>query len=186
MKEGKYTGAFYSDYYRMTGEEYTGSFHDRIQLFTRHNIRYMYWWRKRSNPIIGKIARIMLFRYSRKYGLELGGATIGEGLYLGHPYNITVGEDVIIGKNVNLHKGVTIGRENRGKRCGSPVIGNNVFIGINATVIGNIKVGNDVMIAPNSFVNFDVPDHSIVIGNPATVHFKKNATEKYVGFTVGE
>lgn len=89
-----------------------------------------------------------------------------------------------IGDNCNLHKGCTIGRENRGKREGSPTIGNCVSIGINSTVIGKISIGNDVMIAPNSFVNFDVPDHSVVIGNPGIIHHKENATEGYIRFRV--
>ena len=42
------------------------------------------------------------------------------------------------------------------------------------------------MIAPNSFVNFDVPDHSIVIGNPGVIHRKENATEGYIGFLIKE
>lgn len=103
-------------------------------------------------------------------------------MYLGHPYNITVGSGVVIGDCCSLHKGCTIGSENRGKRCGAPVLGNRVYVGINATIIGNIKIGNDVMIAPNSFVNFDVPDHSVVLGNPGTIHHKENATEGYIAF----
>ena len=45
---------------------------------------------------------------------------------------------------------------------------------LNSTVVGNIKIGNNVLIAPNSFVNFDVPDNSVVIGNPAVIHKKEN------------
>ena len=106
-----------------------------------------------------------------------------DGTYLGHPYNITVGEGTILGNNTNLHKGCTIGRTNRGD-IGSPVIGDRVFIGINATVVGNIHIGDDVLIAPNSYVNFDVPNHSVVIGNPAVIHSRKNATEGYVNYLV--
>ena len=91
-----------------------------------------------------------------------------------------------IGNNVNLHKGCTIGRENRGKREGAPTIGNQVYVGINSTIVGNIRIGDDVMIAPNSFVNFDVPDHSVVIGNPGVIHRKENATQGYIAFCVGE
>ena len=81
-------------------------------------------------------------RNTRKYGLEISPrAQIGIGLYLGHPYNITVGEGVVLGNNVNLHKGCTIGRVNRGN-IGSPHIGDNVYIGINATVVGNIHIGS--------------------------------------------
>lgn len=63
-------------------------------------------------------------------------------------------------------------------------IGNNVFIGINAVIVGNIHIGSDVLIAPNSYVNIDVPDHSIVIGNPAAIHANENATEGYINFRV--
>ena len=127
----------------------------------------------------------MLLRYAKKYGIEISEkANIGRGLYLGHAYNITVAGGVTLGNNVNLHKGCTIGMENRGKRKGCPTIGNCVAVGINSTIIGNIKIGNDVMIAPNSFVNFDVPDHSVVIGNPAVIHHKENATQGYIAFKV--
>lgn len=104
--------------------------------------------------------------------------TIGSGLYIGHPWGININHNAIIGKNINIHKGVTIGQENRGKRKGAPVIGNEVWIGINATVVGNITIGDDVLIAPNSFVNFDIPSHSVVIGNKIIP--KKNATQGYI------
>lgn len=175
---------FRGDYYRMTGEKYRFGIKSMIKCLFSHQIRYAYWWRK-ANKKMTIFRKIILYRYSRKYGLEIAStAKIGNGLYLGHPYNITVGGDVIIGNNVNLHKGCTIGRENRGKREGVPVIGNKVSIGINATVVGNVVIGDDVMIAPNSFVNFDVPSHSIVIGNPGVVHYKENATDRYVGFCI--
>lgn len=57
-------------------------------------------------------------------------------------------------------------------------------MGINATVVDNIKIGDNVIIAPNSFVNFDVPNHSVVIGNPATIHHKDNATQGYISFRI--
>lgn len=172
------------DYFRMTGEYYRIGIKSIVTLMYSHQIRFMRVWRKNQNhPTIFR--KFLLYRYSRKYALEISsGATIGHGLYLGHPYGITIAEKVVIGDNCNLHKGCTIGRENRGKREGSPVIGNCVSVGINATVIGRITIGNDVMIAPNSFVNFDVPNHSIVIGNPGTIHYKDNATEGYIRFRV--
>lgn len=175
---------FKLDYYRMTGEKYTFSLKSKMNLLLGHQIKFMYLWRKTENKN-SLLNRVRLYRLTKKYGLEIStSAKIGKGLYLGHPYNITVASDVVIGDNVNLHKGVTIGRENRGSRAGVPKIGNMVSVGINSTIVGNITIGNDVMIAPNSFVNFDVPDHSIVIGNPATIHHKEKATEKYVGFLV--
>lgn len=59
-----------------------------------------------------------------------------------------------------------------------------VSVGINSTVVGNITIGDDVMIAPNSFINIDIPSHSVVIGNPAQIHKKENATTSYVNFLV--
>ena len=47
-------------------------------------------------------------------------------------------------------------------------------------IVGGIHIGDDVMIAPNAFVNFDVPSHSVVLGNPGTVHHRDNATEGYI------
>lgn len=105
---------------------------------------------------------------------------IGPGLYFAHPYCITVNPRAVLGKNINLHKGVTIGQENRGIREGVPVIGDNVWIGMNATIVGAITVGNDVLIAPNCYVNCDIPDHSVVFGNPCIIKHRNNATECYI------
>ena len=178
------TTQFRKDYYRMTGVQYKFGLKSLVTLIFSHQIRYMYWWRK-AHKKQTLFRRYKLVRYARKYGLEIAvDAEIGNGLYLGHPYNITVGSGVKMGDNVNLHKGSTIGRENRGAREGVPKLGNNVMVGINATVVGNITIGNDVMIAPNAFVNFDVPSHSVVIGNPGKIHYKENATQGYVNFCV--
>ena len=105
---------------------------------------------------------------------------IGPGLYLGHAFNITVNEAAVIGANCNLHKGVTIGQENRGKRKGAPVLGDCVWVGVNATVVGGINVGDDVLIAPGAYVNCDIPSHSIVVGNPCRTIPRENATEGYI------
>lgn len=107
-------------------------------------------------------------------------AEIGPGLYIGHPYGITVNPNAKIGKNCNIHKGVTIGQENRGKRKGAPTIGDCVWIGVNSTIVGKITIGDDVLIAPNTYVNCDVPSHSIVFGNPCVIKSNAHATEGYI------
>ena len=175
---------FTADYYRMTGISASKKVMFAANMLLRHNIRYMYLLRKYENrPNL--FTKYMLYMLGRKYGLEIScDAHIGPGVYLGHPYNITVAEGTTIGKNVNLHKGCTIGRENRGGRSGVPTIGDRVYVGIGAVIVGGITIGDDVLIAPNSFVNFDVPSHSVVIGNPATIHPRNNATESYVNFLV--
>ena len=172
---------FEADYRRMTGIEYKGTIRDLLRIILKHNIRYMWWYRKyEQRPSLFHKYKIHIL--AKRYGLEIRPKQCGKGLYLGHPYNITVGGGVVIGTNCSLHKGCTIGSENRGKRSGSPILGDRVYVGINATVIGNIRVGSDVMIAPGAFVNFDVPDHSVVIGNPGVIHHKDNATEGYIAF----
>ncbi len=172
--------AFEADYYRMTGKNWKGGKRKWLDLFLYHHIRFMYWYRKfQTKPTAFR--RFVLYRFSRKFGLEISPkATIGEGLYLGHPYNITVGADAVLGRNVNLYKGCTIGKTNTGKHPGTPTIGNDVYVGINATLVGNIHIGDDVMIASNALVNMDVPPHSVVIGNPAKIIPHENATEGYV------
>ena len=55
-----------------------------------------------------------------------------------------------------------------------------MWIGVNSTIVGKIKIGNNVLIAPNSFVNVDVPDNSVVVGNPCKIIYKENATENYI------
>lgn len=120
-------------------------------------------------------------RLKDKKHIEIyGKCDIGPGLYLGHVCCITINAGATIGKNCNIHKGVTIGQENRGKRKGVPTIGDCVWIGVNATIVGNITIGDDVLIAPNSYVNCDVPSHSIVYGNPCIIKHQDNATEGYI------
>ena len=168
---------FFTDYARLTSKKQAWRL--IADLFFRHNIRFMLWYRLyQKGSLIGKIG---CFRCSRKYGLEFSpNAVIAPGLYLSHPYNITVGEGVQIGKNVNLSKGCTLGKVRTGKRKGSPKIGNCVMVGINATIVGGIEIGDDVVIAPNAFVNFDVPSHSVVIGNPGMIHHKDSATHEVI------
>ena len=85
-----------------------------------------------------------------------------------------------IGDNLNIAAGVTIGKTNRGDKMGVPTIGNKVWIGTNAVIVGKITIGDDVLIAPNAYVNFDVPSHSVVIGNPAVIHEREEATKGYI------
>ena len=104
----------------------------------------------------------------------------GGGIYIGHAYNITINCRAKIGRNCNIHKGVVIGQVNRGPRKGYPTIGDRVWIGINSAIVGKVTIGDDVLIAPNSFVNIDIPSHSVVFGNPCVIKHRDWATEDYV------
>ena len=147
-------------------------------------ISFLFWFRVAQISkfkIFKQCAKLILSIYRTIYGLEIYPSTnIGPGLYLGHAFNITVNPKTIIGSNCNLHKGVTIGQSNRGAKKGVPVIGNDVWIGCNAAIVGKIQIGDDVLIAPNSFVNCDIPSHSVVFGNPCVIKQKQNATDGYI------
>ncbi len=138
-----------------------------------------------KSKLFKKIYHILFAFWRRVYKVEFSDTTqIGPGFYVGHPYGITINPDAVLGSNINIHKGVTIGQENRGKRKGVPTIGNDVWIGINSTIVGNITIGDDVLIAPNSYVNCDIPSHSIVIGNPCIIKPCEHATKEYINHRV--
>ena len=138
-----------------------------------------------KNKFTRLINKVRLYLHSQKRGVEISGSSkIGKGLFLKHIHNITINGAAVIGENCSILKGATIGQENRGKRYGAPTIGNRVVIGINATVVGKIVIGDDVLIAAGAFVNCDVPSHSVVIGNPCIIKHRDNATEGYIKNTV--
>ena len=148
-------------------------------------IRYLWYYRKAQasrGSIWGKWYIRRLINISEKTGIMLyENMNIPKGLIIGHPGPVIINGKATFEGNLFLTHGVTIGRDIRGKRAGVPHFGKNVCIRCNSTVVGGINIGDDVLIAPNTFVNFDVPPHSIVIGNPATIHHRDNATEGHIG-----
>ena len=165
------------DLYRRYGDAGTDFAH---KLFRSPEERFMIAFR-RAHGSKNPFAMLRLRRLSLKSGIQIPARTnIGEGFYIGHTGRLIILPDAVIGRNVNVATGVTIGQENRGERRGTPVIGDGVWIGTNAVVVGNIRIGDDVLIAPLSFVNFDVPSHSIVIGNPAKIISRESATKAYI------
>lgn len=105
---------FSDDYYRMTGTFYKKGIKTFISILLRHNLKYMYLWRKKNKNIVTKFR---IYHLCRKYGIEISSdVEIGNGLYMGNPYNITIASGVQRGKNCNVHKSVTISRINVGKK----------------------------------------------------------------------
>ena len=149
---------------------------------------FHYYFRKSQTcevPLLKFLYRFCYRIIREKHGMEIpSNAKIGKGLYIGHPYNITINSEAVLGENVNIHKGVTIGQTNRGSLKGAPFIGNRVWIGINAVIVGKIRIGDDVLIAPNCYVNRDIPDHSVVFGNPCIIKYREKATEGYINNAV--
>ncbi|MFA7616143.1 MAG: serine acetyltransferase [Weeksellaceae bacterium] len=170
------------DCYRKTGK-YSTIFYWNVCFDP--GLKFLYWLRKAQKTSakspIGIFNRLMLRRYQIKFGFQISAKTqIGGGLYLGHWGTVVVNPKAKIGKNCNLAHGVTIGQTNRGEKTGVPEIGDDVWIGANAVIVGGIKIGNNVLIAPNTYVNQDVESDSIAVGNPMTVIKNEKATEGYL------
>lgn len=145
-----------------------------VKLYRKYQVNVGNIW--------GYFYRWRLEKKALKTGIEFwGNNNIGDGLIIGHWGRIIINGNAKFGNEIMLTHNVTIGRDIRGKREGAPTFGDKICIRTNSTVVGNITIGNDVLIAPNTFVNFDVPDHSIVIGNPASIHHKENATYGHLG-----
>lgn len=171
---------FKDDYYRKFGTKKV----NYIKMVTNKELMYIFLFRlekKFKSKILKKLINHKRNKIGGKRGIEIPSSVIvGNGMIMIHPYCITINSKAVIGKNVTLLKGCTIGNQKRGKKAGSPILGNDVYVGLNSTIVGAVTIGNDVLIAPNSYVNFDVPDHSIVIGNPGKIYRKDNATELYI------
>lgn len=148
--------------------------------------RFMFWYRTANyyskwNPI-GMVLRITFKWMQVRFGIQVPHiAKISGGLFMGHYGGIVISNEAIIGENCNIAQGVTIGRINNGPRRGAPKIGNRVWIGPNAVLVGNITIGDNVLIAPLSFVNIDVPANCMVIGNPGKI-VEGKTSEDYINF----
>ena len=126
------------------------------------------------------VAIMILRHYQFKLGINIPvGTDIGYGLYIGHYGCIVVNVKSVLGDNVNLSQGVTIGMANRGKRKGTATIGSRVYIGPGAKIVGNVKIGDDIAIGANAVVTRDIPSHSTVAGIPAAV-ISETGSEGYV------
>lgn len=116
-------------------------------------------------------------------GIEIHpGAAIGNGLFIDHGMGVVIGETSVVGDNVTIFQGVTLGGtgKERGKR--HPTIGNNVVIGTGAKVLGNITIGDNVQIGANAVVVRDVPANSTVVGVPGRIAKKEG--KKILGITL--
>ncbi|HBO98088.1 MAG TPA: serine acetyltransferase [Candidatus Omnitrophica bacterium] len=135
--------------------------------------RFGRWVRGVRVPVISslfKIVAFLLFKLTEIIaGISLpASADIGKGFYVGHFGGIILHSDVKMGENCSIGPGVLIGTRGLGN-TGVPVIGNNVYIGSGAKILGGIKIGDNVKIGANAVVLSDVPDGATAAGVPAKI-----------------
>jgi len=144
-----------------------------------HYLRKVTFYRQRKKSLwffAYAYNRTMLHHYRFRYGFDISPTTaIGRGLYIGHFGGVVISPQAVLGANVNIAQGVTIGAASRGPRTGAPTLGDRVWVGANAIIVGKVTIGNDALIAPGSYVNFDVPEMAVVLGNPGKVVSNKGS-----------
>lgn len=121
------------------------------------------------------LARWISQHSARKHGIEIHpGATIGKGLFIDHGHGVIIGETAVIGDNVTIYQGVTLGGNGKehGKR--HPTIGNNVMISAGAKVLGSFEIGDNCKIGAGSVVLSPVPDNCTVVGVPGRIVKRNN------------
>lgn len=99
-------------------------------------------------------------------------------------FGIFISQGAVIGKRCTIFHHVTIGSNLLidSKSCGYPIIGDDVYIGTGAKIIGNVKIGNNVRIGANTIVFKDVPDNTLVTGNNMKLTYKENMDNRYFSF----
>ena len=152
--------------------------HSDLEVFLYPSFHAILWHRVAHKLYCHKCflsARLISQLSAHFTGLEIHpGAKIGRGLFIDHGHGVVIGETAILGDNVTLYQGVTLGGTGKehGKR--HPTIGNNVMISAGAKVLGSFTVGDNSKIGAGSVVLHEVPPNSTVVGVPGRVVKRDN------------
>lgn len=152
--------------------------HSSMEVFLYPSFRVMMHYRIAHKLYLKKhffLARYVSQRGVRKTGIEIHpGARIGKGLFIDHGNGVIIGETAIIGDNVTIYQGVTLGGTGKehGKR--HPTVEDNVMISAGAKVLGSFTIGANSKIGAGSVVLSEVPPGSTVVGVPGRVVKRNN------------
>jgi serine O-acetyltransferase len=133
-----------------------------------HSVSHALWRMKLRLParIVSQLARFYT-------GVDIHpGALIGRRLFIDHAMGVVIGETAIVGSDVTIYQGVTLGGTGKGHGKRHPTVCDGVFIGNNANVLGNITVGENSRVGAGSVVLSDVPPNSTVVGVPAHIVYR--------------
>ena len=143
-----------------------------MEVFLYPSFKAILKYRKAHKLYLKKhyfLARLVSQRAARRTGIEIHpGATIGKGLFIDHGHGVVIGETAIVGDNVTLYQGVTLGGTGKQKGKRHPTLEDNVMVGTGAKVLGDIVIG------AGSVVLNDVPPNSTVVGVPGRVVKRDN------------
>lgn len=152
--------------------------HSNMEVFLYPSFKVMIHYRLAHKMYLKKkyfLARWISQRAVRKTGIEIHpGAQIGKGFFIDHGNGVIIGETTIIGDNVTLYQGVTLGGTGKEQGKRHPTIGNNVMISAGAKVLGSFKIGDNSKIGAGSVVLEEVPPNSTVVGVPGRVVKRNN------------
>lgn len=152
--------------------------HSNMEVFLYPSFKVMLHYRIAHKLYKNKhyfLARWISQRAARKTGIEIHpGAVIGENLFIDHGNGVIIGETAVVGNNVTLYQGVTLGGTGKehGKR--HPTIGDNVMISAGAKILGSFKVGENSKIGAGSVVIEEVPPNCTVVGVPGRIVKRDN------------
>ncbi len=144
-------------------------YHTGLQAVSMYRESHELWLKGEKDK-----AREINYKAHQLTGCDIHpGATIGKRFFIDHATGVVIGETTEIGNDVSIYQGVTLCgvSTNKGKR--HPTIGNHVVVGCNASVLGAIRIGNNVRIGAGSVVLKDVPDDCTVVGVPGRIVRKK-------------
>ena len=149
----------------------------RLEVLTCYPGLWADWFHRVSHALwrgkLRLLARI-LSQVGRFYtGVDIHpGALLGRRLFIDHAMGVVIGETAIVGSDVTLYQGVTLGGTGKGHGKRHPTVCDGVFIGNNANVLGNITVGANSRVGAGSVVLSDVPPNSTVVGVPAHIVYR--------------
>lgn len=152
-------------------------------------ILYQSLWAVIFHRIAHKLYNIKLYFLARLIsqfsrwitGIEIHpGAIIGRGLFIDHGAGVVIGETCIIGNNVTIYQGVTLGGTGKDTGKRHPTIGNNVMIGAGVKILGALNIGDNSKIGAGSVVLKDVEENTTIIGVPGKEANLKNSMQEEI------
>ena len=153
--------------------ERDAAIHSSMEVFLYPSFKVMVHYRLAHKLYLKKHyfwARWVSQRAVRKTGIEIHpGAQIGKGFFIDHGNGVIIGETTIIGDNVTLYQGVTLGGTGKEQGKRHPTLGNNIMVGAGAKVLGSCTIGDNCKIGAGSVVLSDVPPGSTLVGVPGRV-----------------